>query len=101
MNYAFRRGGGGGGGGTPHNGPYGEAPPERVTFFWPQVYERVGILLVEVYERVGKSVIWVCERAQRANRFYGCIKSRKRSIFVINSYLNDSAYTADKRVTKF
>ena len=63
--------------------------------------ERVGILLVEVYERVGKSVIWVCERAQRANRFYGCIKSRKRSIFVINSYLNDSAYTADKRVAKF
>ena len=101
MNYAFRQQTRGGGGGTPHNGPYGEAPPERVTFFWPQVYERVGILLVEVYERVGKSVIWVCERAQRANRFYGCIKSRKRSIFVINSYLNDSAYTADKRVAKF
>ena len=99
MNYAFRQQTRGGG--TPHNGPYGEAPPERVTFFWPQVYERVGILLVEVYERVGKSVIWVCERAQRANRFYGCIKSRKRSIFVINSYLNDSAYTADKRVAKF
>ena len=101
MSYAFRQQTRGGGGGTPHNGPYGEAPPERVTFFWPQVYERVGILLVEVYERVGKSVIWVCERAQRANRFYGCIKSRKRSIFVINSYLNDSAYTADKRVAKF
>ena len=100
MNYAFRQQTRGGGG-TPHNGPYGEAPPERVTFFWPQVYERVGILLVEVHERVGKSVIWVCERAQRANRFYGCIKSRKRSIFVINSYLNDSAYTADKRVAKF
>ena len=101
MNYAFRQQTRGGGGGTSYNGPNGEAPPERVTFFWRQVYERVGILLVEVYERVGKSVIWVCERAQRANRFYGCIKSRKRSIFVINSYLNDSAYTADKRVAKF
>ena len=32
--------------------------------------------------------------------FYGFIKSRKRSIFVINSYLNDSAFTADKRVAK-
>ena len=54
-----------------------------------------------MYEIVGKSAIWVCERAQRANGFYGCIKSRKRSIFVINSYLNDSAFTADKRVAKF
>ena len=101
MNYAFRQQTRGGGGGTPYNGPYGEALPERVTFFWLQVYERVGILLVEGYEMVGKSAIWVCERAQRANGFYGCIKSRKRSIFVINSYLNDSAYTADKRVAKF
>ena len=50
---------------------------------------------------VGKSAIWACERAQRVNGFYGFIKSRKRSIFVINSYLNDSAFTADKRVTKF
>ena len=44
------------GGRTPYNGLYGEAPPERGTFFRPQVYERVGILRVEVYERV-------CERA--------------------------------------
>ena len=50
----------GGGGGTPYNGLYGEVPPERGTFFWLQVYERVGILLVEVYERVGKYVILVC-----------------------------------------
>ena len=44
------------GGGTPYNGLYGEAPPERGTFFTLQVYERVGISRVEVYERVGKSV---------------------------------------------
>ena len=44
-----------GGGGTPYNGLYGEAPPERGTFFRLQVYERVGISQVEVYKRVGKS----------------------------------------------
>ena len=59
------RGMGGGGGCTLYNGPYGEAPPERDTFFRLQVYERVANLLVEVCERVGKSVIWVCERANR------------------------------------
>ena len=74
---------GGGGGGTDNNGQYGEAPPERGTFFRLQVYERVGILLVGVYERVGKSVIWVCERAQKG-----------RTIFVIDSCLNDNAFTS-------
>ena len=34
-------------------------------------------------------------------KFYGFIKSRKRSIFVIDSYLNDSAFTAVKRDAKF
>ena len=46
-----------GGGGTPYNGLYGEAPPERGTFFRLQAYDRVGISRAEVYERVGKSVI--------------------------------------------
>ena len=31
------------GGGTPYNGLYGEAPPERGTFFKLQLYKRVGI----------------------------------------------------------
>ena len=44
-------------GGSPYNGLYGEAPPDRSTFFTPQEYERVGISRVEIYERVGKSVI--------------------------------------------
>ena len=44
-------------GGTPYNGLYGEAPPERGTFFRLQVYKRVGISQVEVYKRVGKSII--------------------------------------------
>ena len=81
---------------------YGEAPPERSTFFWLQLYERVGILLIEVYERVGKSVIWACETTQSrlTDEFYGFIKSRKRSIFVIDSYLKDSAFTAVKRDAK-
>ena len=44
-------------GGTPYNGLYGEAPPERGTFFMLQVYKRVGISQIGVYKRVGKSVI--------------------------------------------
>ena len=35
------------------------------------------------------------------DEFNGFIKSRKRSIFVIDSYLNDSAITAVKRDAKF
>ena len=35
------------------------------------------------------------------DKFYGFIKSRKRSIFVIDSYLNDSAFTAVRRDAKF
>ena len=58
-----------GGGVTAYDGPYGEAP------------------LVEAYKRVGKSVIWVCERVQKlTDEFYGFIKSRKRSIFMIDSF---------------
>ena len=37
----------------------------------------------------------------RADEFYGFIKSGKRSIFVIDSYLNDNAFTAVKRDAKF
>ena len=44
-------------GGTPYNGLYGEAPPERGTFFRLQVYKRVAISQVEVYKRLGKSVV--------------------------------------------
>ena len=40
-----------GGGGTPDNGLYGEASPERGTFFGHQVYKRVGISQVEVYKK--------------------------------------------------
>ena len=36
-------------GGTPYNGLYGDAPPERGTFFRLQVYKRVGISQDEVY----------------------------------------------------
>ena len=57
--------GGGGGGCTPHDGLYGEAPPERGIFFRLHEYERLGISLVKVYNKVGKSVSWVCERLQK------------------------------------
>ena len=78
----------GGGGGTPYDGLYGEAPPDRYIFFRRHVYERVGILLVEVYERVGKSVIFGSVKGL-TDEFYGFIKSRKRSIFVIDSFLKE------------
>ena len=45
---AARGGGGGGGGDTPYNGLYGEAPPERGTFFRLEVYKRVGSSRAEV-----------------------------------------------------
>ena len=35
------------------------------------------------------------------DEFSGCIKSRKCPIFVIDSYLKDSAFTAVKRGAKF
>ena len=91
------------GGGTPSNSLYEEGPPERGTFFRLQVYDRVEILLFEVYGRVGRSVIWVCERALkgRTDEFYSCITSGKRSIFVIDSYLNDNAFPAVKMNAKF
>ena len=82
---------GAGGGGTPYNGLYGEAPPERGTFSRLQVYERVANLLVEVCERVGKSVKGLTDA------FYGFIKSRKASIFVTDSYLNDSEFKGVQR----
>ena len=47
----------GGGGVTPYNGLYGEAPPERGTFFRLEVCERVGNSRVQVWERVGKIAI--------------------------------------------
>ena len=42
---------------TRYNGLYGEAAPERGTFFSLQVYERVMISQFEVYKTVGKSVV--------------------------------------------
>ena len=50
-------GGGGGWGGTTYNGLYGEAPPERGTFFRLEVYKRVRISRVEVWKRAGKADI--------------------------------------------
>ena len=46
LNAVFRSGGG-----TPYNGLYGEAPPERDTFFRLQVYERIGVSRAEVYKK--------------------------------------------------
>ena len=64
-------------------GLYGEAPPERGTFFRLQVYERVGILLVELYKRIGKFVILVCKRAQKGLQMsFMAFKSRENAPFL-------------------
>ena len=65
----------------------------------------VGILLVEVFTRWS---IWkgreICHLGpwkgpkRLTDECYGFITSGKRSIFVINSYLNDNAFTAVKEV---
>ena len=67
------------------------------------MYEKVGVLLVEVYEWVEESVIWAVKGSKGlTDEFYGFIKLRQRSIFVIDSYLSDSAsFTAVKRDAKF
>ena len=66
---------------TPYNCLYGEAPPERGTFFSHQVYKRVGkstsspgrsSLAREKRpgdEVVGKSVIFLCKKAQKRMHF--------------------------------
>ena len=62
-------------GGTPYNGVYGEAPPERVTFFRSlDTCIRKGSdftslsTAVSISLRVGKSVIWILKGPNRANR---------------------------------
>ena len=86
------------GGGTPYNGLYGEAPPEKGTFFMLQVSGRVGSIWK------GREIchlgLWKGPKGL-TDEFYGFIKSRKRPIFVIDSYLNDSAFTTVKRDAKF
>ena len=54
-------------------GAYGEALPERGTFFRDEIYEKVTISLVKLYKRAGKLVNWVCKNAtERAKRgIYG------------------------------
>ena len=85
----FHGRGGGGGKGTPYNGLYGEAPPERGRDF-----TRWSIWKGREICHLG---LWKGPKGL-TDECYGFIKSGKRSIFVINSYLNDNAFTAVKEV---
>ena len=78
--------------GTLYNGLYGEALPERGTFF-----------RLQVYERVGKCEILVGKMAQKGLQIHcmGVKKSRKHSGFVIYSYFKNSVFTAVRRDAKF
>ena len=88
---------------TPYNGLYGEAPPERVTFFSLQVYEMLAISLAEVYECVGEICHFVGKKAQKGQQvhFKAVKKLRKRSGFVIYLYFKDNAFTVVERDAKF
>ena len=68
-------------------------------FFRLQIDERIGISLVEVYKRVGKFVICGLLKGLKGvtDEFYWFIKPRKRSTFITNPYLKDSAiYSSQK-----
>ena len=73
---------------TSHDGLYGEALPERGTFFSLQVYERVGISPAEVSERVTeKSVFLSLIGPKRANRrLYGFERDKKFPDLMIYSH---------------
>ena len=74
------------GGDTPHDGVYGEAPG--------YLFQASGILKGNLSLGSVKGLI---------DEIYGFKKkkSRKRSIFVIDSHIKDSSFTAVKRVAKF
>ena len=78
-------------GGTSYNGLYGEAPPKGVPFSGFRYMKGWGNL----------SFGSVKGPKELTDEFFGFIKSGKRSIVVIDSYLNDNAFTAVKRDTKF
>ena len=80
----------------PYNGLYETALPERGTFF-----QASGIWKSRDFTCWS---IWLSVKGpKRPNRWilYGLIKSGKLPIFVINSYLNDNAFTAVKRDAQF
>ena len=90
-------------GATPYNGLYGEAMPERGTFFKPQVYERVGILYSLNYMKGWENLsVRSVKGPKRANRWILWLyKVEKTFFFAIDSYLKDRAFTAVKRGAKF
>lgn len=68
------------GGGTPYNGLQGEGPPDRGTFWRPQVYERGVILPVEASVWKGSEIChFGLEKGPKGliHAFYGCEKIEK------------------------
>ena len=73
----------------------GTLRPKGVTFSGLRYFKRVGISQAEVHERVSISVIGG-KKAHKGQQMYfmAVKKSRKRSGFVIYSYLKNNAFTA-------
>ena len=73
----------------------GEAPSERGGgLFQSSVMYELGRDFTRLSIRKGREICHLCLP-------YGFVKLRKRSIFVIDSYLNGSVFTALKRDAKF
>ena len=75
--------GGGGGSGTPYNGPFGEAPPERVFLFKLKVNRRIGISNFELIEMNNLSVFWQVSCA----RFRKVKSNERNSPLFLPSYI--------------
>ena len=73
MNPQWSTRSGGGGGGSPYDGLHGRLHPNGEPF---------------------SGFSYVKGPKGLTDKFYGFIKSRKRSIFVIDSYLNNSAFSS-------
>ena len=91
MGFPWCKNRGEGGRGTPYNGLYREAPPKGVPF--------AGFRYIKGWGNL--SFGSVKGPKGLTDEFYGFIMQGKLSIFVIDSYLNDNAFTAVKRDAKF
>ena len=89
-------------GGTPYDGIYWGAPARKGYLFQASGIWKDGDFTSWSISK-GREIchlgMWKGPKGLK-DELYGFIKSRKHSIFVIDSYLKDSAFTAVKRDAK-
>ena len=91
LNFIIKENQGGtpqGGGGTPYNGLYGEAMPERATFFKPQVYARVEILYSFKFMKGWENLSFRSVKGpKRANRWILWLYKVEKTFFFCDWFL--------------